>query len=162
PRRVLISDAIEDVTVLSDYLSAQRGGPVEVRVPQRGDSRRLIERARETALAALRQSRTVDDYDAAKTEALLDDLAARLKLPAPARGGRRQLCGGAGSGADRWRQRATQRGPTRDARGRAGANSRFRSGQAHRGAVPAGVIAADHPRQRQSNAVPGAAHSRRG
>jgi excinuclease ABC subunit C len=52
-------------------------------VPQRGDSRRLIDRARETALAALRQQRIVDDYDAAKTEALLDDLATRLKLPAP-------------------------------------------------------------------------------
>jgi excinuclease ABC subunit C len=83
PRRVLISDAIEDATVLSDYLSGQRGGPVEVRVPQRGDSRSLIDRARETALAALRQQRIVDDYDAAKTEALLDDLAARLKLPSP-------------------------------------------------------------------------------
>jgi excinuclease ABC subunit C len=54
-----------------------------VHVPQRGDSRSLVERARETALVALRQQRIVDDFDAAKTETLLDDLAGRLGLAAP-------------------------------------------------------------------------------
>ncbi len=54
-------------------------------VPQRGDARRLIAQAAETALVALRQQRIVDDYDSAKTEALLDDLATRLQLPGPPR-----------------------------------------------------------------------------
>jgi len=85
PRRVLLSEEIADSTVLSEFLTEQRGGPVEVRVPLRGDSRRLVERAQETALVALRQRRIVDDYDAAKTEALLEDLATRLHLPAPPR-----------------------------------------------------------------------------
>ena len=85
PRRVLASEDIEERQVLEEFLSAQRGGPVEVHVPKRGDSRRLIEQAAETALVALRQQRIVDDYDAAKTEALLDDLATRLQLPAPPR-----------------------------------------------------------------------------
>ena len=85
PRRVLASEDIEERQVLEEFLSAQRGGRVEVHVPKRGDSRRLIEQAAETALVALRQQRIVDDYDAAKTEALLDDLATRLQLPAPPR-----------------------------------------------------------------------------
>jgi len=83
PKTVLISDDIGDTALLVDFLSAQRGGPVELRVPQRGDAKRLVERARETALVAMRQQRIVDDYDAAKTEALLEDLAVQLHLPAP-------------------------------------------------------------------------------
>ncbi|HUZ69970.1 MAG TPA: excinuclease ABC subunit UvrC [Candidatus Saccharimonadales bacterium] len=85
PRRLLVSDDIEGRAVLEAFLAEQRGGPVEVHVPQRGDARRLVAQAAETALVALRQQRIVDDYDAAKTEALLDDLATSLQLPAPPR-----------------------------------------------------------------------------
>jgi excinuclease ABC subunit C len=85
PRRLLVSDDIEGRAVLEEFLAEQRGGPVEVHVPQRGDARRLVAQAAETALVALRQQRIVDDYDAAKTEALLDDLATSLQLPAPPR-----------------------------------------------------------------------------
>jgi excinuclease ABC subunit C len=85
PRRLLVSDDVEGRAVLEAFLAEQRGGPVEVHVPQRGDARRLVAQAAETALVALRQQRIVDDYDAAKTEALLDDLATSLQLPAPPR-----------------------------------------------------------------------------
>ena len=71
--------------MFEEVLAEQRGGPVEVHVPKRGDARRLVAQAAETALVQLRQQRIVDDYDAAKTEALLDDLATRLQLPAPPR-----------------------------------------------------------------------------
>ncbi|HKR97908.1 MAG TPA: excinuclease ABC subunit UvrC, partial [Candidatus Dormibacteraeota bacterium] len=85
PRRVLVQDELEDASVIAEFLTEQRDGPVEIHVPRRGDSRRLVERAQETALVALRQQRIVDDYDAAKTEALLEDLATQLHLPAPPR-----------------------------------------------------------------------------
>jgi excinuclease ABC subunit C len=85
PRRLLVSDDIEGRAVLEEFLAEQRGGPVEVHAPQRGDARQLVAQAAETALVALRQQRIVDDYDAAKTEALLDDLATSLQLPAPPR-----------------------------------------------------------------------------
>jgi excinuclease ABC subunit C len=83
PRRLLVSDETDEHGLLEEFLAEQRGGPVEVHVPKRGDGRQLVAQAAETALVALRQQRIVDDYDAAKTEALLDDLAARLQLPAP-------------------------------------------------------------------------------
>jgi excinuclease ABC subunit C len=85
PRRLLVSDETEGRALLEEFLAEQRGGPVEVHVPQRGDGRQLIAQAAETALVALRQQRIVDDYDSAKTEALLDDLATRLQLPGPPR-----------------------------------------------------------------------------
>jgi excinuclease ABC subunit C len=85
PRTILASDAAEDLDEIADFLSGERGGPVDVRVPQRGELRRLVERARETALATLRQRRVVEDFDAERTEALLADLAARLDLDGPPR-----------------------------------------------------------------------------
>jgi len=85
PRRVLVSEDTDGREVLEEFLAEQRGGPVEVHVPKRGDARRLVAQAAETALVALRQQRIVDDYDAAKTEALLDDLATSLQLSGPPR-----------------------------------------------------------------------------
>jgi excinuclease ABC subunit C len=83
PRTILASDGAEDLDEIADFLSAERGGPVDVRVPQRGELRRLVDRARETALAALRQRRVVEDFDAERTDALLTDLATRLDLEGP-------------------------------------------------------------------------------
>ena len=85
PRTILVSDAPDGLDDIADFLSGERGGPVDVRMPRRGELRRLVERARETALATLRQRRVVEDFDAERTEALLADLAARLDLEAPPR-----------------------------------------------------------------------------
>ncbi len=85
PRTILVAEALEDMEGIAGFLSGERGGPVEVRTPQRGELRRLVERAADTALATLRQRRIVDDFDSERTEALLADLAARLDLPAPPR-----------------------------------------------------------------------------
>ncbi|MGH7722705.1 MAG: excinuclease ABC subunit UvrC [Candidatus Dormibacteria bacterium] len=85
PRTVLVSDALEDAAVVAEFLADQRGGPVELRHARRGTGRELVEQARTTALSALRQQRIVDDFDAERTEALLVDLALRLRLPGPPR-----------------------------------------------------------------------------
>jgi len=85
PRTILVSDAPDGLDDIADFLSGERGGPVDVRMPRRGELRRLVERARETALATLRQRRVVEDFDAERTEALLADLAVRLDLEAPPR-----------------------------------------------------------------------------
>jgi excinuclease ABC subunit C len=85
PRTVLVSDAVEDAAVISEFLAEQRGGPVELRYARRGTGRELVEQARTTALSALRQRRIVDDFDAERTESLLVDLAERLGLPEPPR-----------------------------------------------------------------------------
>jgi excinuclease ABC subunit C len=81
PRTVLVSDALDDPEVLADFLTAQRGGPVDLRVPQRGPARELVEQARETARTGLGQARIKADFDADRTEALLADLQVRLDLP---------------------------------------------------------------------------------
>jgi excinuclease ABC subunit C len=85
PRTVLVSDAIDDADVVEEFLTEQRGGPVDLRHARRGTGRELVEQARTTALSALRQRRIVDDFDAERTDALLVDLAERLQLAAPPR-----------------------------------------------------------------------------
>jgi excinuclease ABC subunit C len=85
PRAILLSDDVEDRTVLADFLSEQRGGPVELRVPQRGAMRQLVEQARETALVAIRQQRIKEDFDSERSESLLTDLQSKLDLPEPPR-----------------------------------------------------------------------------
>jgi len=81
PRTILLSDEVEEPAVLADFLSEQRGGPVELRVPQRGALRQLAEQARETALVAIRQQRIKEDFDAERATSLLADLQAKLDLP---------------------------------------------------------------------------------
>ncbi|MBJ7610448.1 MAG: excinuclease ABC subunit UvrC [Candidatus Dormibacteraeota bacterium] len=85
PRTVMVSDAIEDATVVEEFLAEQRDGPVTLQHAQRGRPRELIDQARATALSALRQRRIVDDFDAERTESLLVDLAERLRLSGPPR-----------------------------------------------------------------------------
>jgi excinuclease ABC subunit C len=85
PRSILLSDEIEERQVLADFLSEQRGGPVELRVPQRGAMRQLVDQARDTALVAIRQQRIKEDFDADRSASLLSDLQAKLDLPEPPR-----------------------------------------------------------------------------
>ena len=81
PRTILLSDEIEDHDVLADFLAEQRGGPVDLRAPQRGALRQLAEQARETASVAMRQQRIKEDFDAERSASLLTDLQQQLDLP---------------------------------------------------------------------------------
>ena len=58
PRLVVVGPALRDRTeLLAEALSARRGGPVEVRVAERGDKRRLRELAERNARLALAQDK---------------------------------------------------------------------------------------------------------
>jgi excinuclease ABC subunit C len=58
PRLVVLGPALADrVEVLAEALSTRRGGPVEVRVAERGDKRRLRELAERNARLALAQDK---------------------------------------------------------------------------------------------------------
>jgi excinuclease ABC subunit C len=58
PRLVVVGEAVRDrAGVLADALTKRRGGPVEVRVAERGDKRRIRELAERNARLALAQDR---------------------------------------------------------------------------------------------------------
>ncbi len=57
PREILVSHAPADIDALAQWLSSRRGSTVEIRVPQRGDKRALMETATTNAAEALMRHR---------------------------------------------------------------------------------------------------------
>jgi excinuclease ABC subunit C len=82
PKDIFVPDSLPDREVIEQWLSERRGSRVEVKVPQRGKQRELLQQAAVNAQETMRQMRIKLDYDAERTVALLNDLQARLELPA--------------------------------------------------------------------------------
>jgi excinuclease ABC subunit C len=80
PRLILLQHPVDEPTVLSEWLGQQRGGRVELQVPQRGAKRKLVDTAAENAAQrlALTQAKEM------KTEVItsgLRELKQKLQLP---------------------------------------------------------------------------------
>jgi excinuclease ABC subunit C len=82
PKEVFVPEVLPDRELIEQWLSERRGSNVAVRVPQRGKQRELLEQAAVNAAETMRQMRIKLDYDAERTASLLNDLQARLQLPA--------------------------------------------------------------------------------
>jgi len=82
PKLVAVPSDVEDRQTLEELLSERRGANVEVRVPERGEKRKLVELASENAKEALDMMRVKWLADATKTQLALEQLAEELALPA--------------------------------------------------------------------------------
>jgi excinuclease ABC subunit C len=82
PKEIFVPAALPDRELIEQWLTERRGSSVSVRVPQRGKQRELLEQAAANAAETMRQLRIKLDYDAERTASLLNDLQARLELPA--------------------------------------------------------------------------------
>jgi excinuclease ABC subunit C len=82
PKDVFVPEALPDRAVIEQWLTERRGSRVTVKVPQRGRQRELLQQAAANAEETMRQMRIRLDYDADRTASLLNDLQARLALPA--------------------------------------------------------------------------------
>ena len=82
PKEVFVPEVLPDRELIEQWLTERRGSTVAVRVPQRGKQRELLEQAAANAAETMRQMRIKLDYDAERTASLLNDLQARLQLPA--------------------------------------------------------------------------------
>ena len=73
PREVLVSAEPDDGAAVGGWLEERRGGPVDVRIPQRGDKRALMETAVNNAREALNRHRLKRSSDlTARSEALAE------------------------------------------------------------------------------------------
>ncbi|MBA3424470.1 MAG: excinuclease ABC subunit UvrC [Rubrobacteraceae bacterium] len=84
PREVLVqSDNREDeMATLAEHLTEARDSRVEVRRPQRGDKRRILEMAARNAELALEHERALDEARRNRVASTLDTLREELALPA--------------------------------------------------------------------------------
>ena len=83
PREVLVQseEPEEELATLADHLSGLRGTRVEVRRPQRGDKRRILEMALRNAELGLEHERVLEEARRDKVASTLDGLREDLALP---------------------------------------------------------------------------------
>ncbi len=81
PREVLVSCDPESGSAWSDWLSEVRGSKVDVRVPQRGDKRSLMETALLNATQSLAQHKLKRSTDLTTRSKALQELQEALDLP---------------------------------------------------------------------------------
>ena len=83
PRTVVLPGAPAEAALLREWLTARRGGAVDLHVPARGRRRALLDQLQETAGEKLKQLRIQSDYDRSRTEPMLQALADALGLDEP-------------------------------------------------------------------------------
>ena len=81
PKLVAVPMNPDERETIEELLSEKRGSLVEVRVPERGEKKRLVELAAENAKEALDMMRVRWLADADKTQQALDQLREELSLP---------------------------------------------------------------------------------
>jgi excinuclease ABC subunit C len=83
PKEVLVPELPDDVEGFATWLSTLRGGPVALRVPQRGDKRKLMETVARNAHETLAQHKLRRSGDFTERSAALQEIYEAFDLPAP-------------------------------------------------------------------------------
>jgi excinuclease ABC subunit C len=81
PRQVLVPELPADADVVTELLSELRGGPVTIRVPRRGDKKRLIETVEQNALQSMARHKMKRAGDLTARSQALEELQDALSLP---------------------------------------------------------------------------------
>jgi excinuclease ABC subunit C len=83
PRRVLVPVMPSDAEALEELLSELRGSVVKIRVPQRGDKKRLLETVEQNAKQGLARHKLTRSSDLTARSRALEEIQEYLALPAP-------------------------------------------------------------------------------
>ncbi|WP_327635024.1 excinuclease ABC subunit UvrC [Kribbella sp. NBC_00482] len=81
PREILVPTMPEDAAALTEWLEATRGARVDIRVPQRGDKKALMETVERNALQTLTMHKTKRASDLTTRNQALEEIQAALDLP---------------------------------------------------------------------------------
>ncbi|MDY6892525.1 MAG: excinuclease ABC subunit UvrC [Chloroflexota bacterium] len=81
PPRILLQTEPQDIEVINSWLEGKRGRRVSMKVPQRGEKKKLVDMVAENAAQVLEQMRITWLADKGKTAAALEELEELLHLP---------------------------------------------------------------------------------
>ena len=81
PRRVLVPQLPADVDAVTELLAEHRGGPVSIRVPQRGDKKSLMETVQQNARQSMLRHKMQRSGDLTTRSQALEELQEALDLP---------------------------------------------------------------------------------
>ena len=85
PRELMLSDAIEDVAAIEDWLSEKKEQRVYVRIPQKGKKEKLVDLARRNAELLLAQDRERIKKELNKTLGAIAEIGGWLSVAPPER-----------------------------------------------------------------------------
>jgi excinuclease ABC subunit C len=80
PKELIIEDEIEDSFILQEWLSSKKGQKVNIKVPQKGEKRSLIEMVRKNAIEYLEKFSDMNKRKYEKSIGALDELKEILNL----------------------------------------------------------------------------------
>ena len=80
PKEIIIEDEIEDSFVLEEWLSDKKGQKVNIKVPQKGDKKNLIEMVRKNAIEYLEKFSNLNKLKYQKSIGALEELKNILEL----------------------------------------------------------------------------------
>lgn len=81
PKEILLQEEIDEVEIIEQWLSTKKEGKVEIKVPQRGEKKRLVEMVGKNALITLEQFSEKMKREKEKGEKSLRQLQEILHLP---------------------------------------------------------------------------------
>ena len=84
PPTILVQHPVEDAETVQAWLQQKRGGRVELRVPQRGEKRRLVDMVAENAIQGIEQLK-LREAERGDMDAAMEELQEALSLPRPPR-----------------------------------------------------------------------------
>ncbi|MCL4459831.1 MAG: excinuclease ABC subunit UvrC [Chloroflexi bacterium] len=82
PPRLLLQSELDEPKVIDEWLRNKRGDKVVIRVPRKGEGKKLVDLVAENAAEALEQLRAQWLADEQKTRLAVEEIARYLKLPA--------------------------------------------------------------------------------
>ncbi|MFP3155847.1 excinuclease ABC subunit UvrC [Lachnospiraceae bacterium ZAX-1] len=85
PKEVMIQEEVEDVEIISEWLSLKRGQKVYLRVPKKGIKEKLVELAAQNALMVLSQDKEKIKREEGRTIGALKEIGTLLDMEAPTR-----------------------------------------------------------------------------
>ena len=80
PKEIIIEDEIEDSFILSEWLSSKKGQKVNIRVPQKGEKKSLIEMVRKNAIEYLEKFSDMNKRKYEKSIGAVEELKQILNL----------------------------------------------------------------------------------
>ena len=83
PKEILIQEDFDDIEIIERWLSENKGSRVYIKVPQRGEKKKLIDMAIKNAEETLENYEQKLIREEARTIGALDELAQHLQLEAP-------------------------------------------------------------------------------
>ena len=80
PKEILIEEHVEDLEVLEEWLTNKRGNRVNLKVPQKGEKKELLDMVKKNAFMTMEQATTINQLEKERTEDTLQELGDLLCL----------------------------------------------------------------------------------